>query len=139
MQNLPTLAETCEPSLNCIGGINVEEKEVIDQGRNLGSDAKGNRKQRAIEALLQYPTRAKAAEVTGMSSVTLWRWMKEPAFREALGAARLEAHLQSLGALQQACNPAIGILVRIMRDTEAPAGSRVRAAEAVVKTNPKSF
>jgi hypothetical protein len=38
-----------------------------------------------------------------------------------------------MGRLQQGANPAVGTLFRIMADAQAPAGSRVRAAQCVLE------
>ena len=62
----------------------------------------GTRKTRALQALLQYGTKEKAAQEAGISVVTLWRWLKQPPFQEALHQARREAFSQSTGRLQQA-------------------------------------
>src|SRR5579864_3995262 len=88
----------------------------------------GSRKDRAIMALLQHPTLEKAAEAVSVHPVTLWRWCRQPEFHEALLNARREAFSQAVGRLQQASSAAVGTLLRIMADSNAAAGSRVRAA-----------
>jgi hypothetical protein len=95
--------------------------------------AKGSRKQRAILALLQHLTQEKAAAAVGVHPVTLWRWQQEPAFQEELRQARRAVFMQSMGNLQQLCGAAVGLLAHMIQDNLAPAGSRVRAAETVVK------
>lgn len=87
-----------------------------------------------IVALLEHPTLQKAAAAVGISDVTLWRCMKQPEFAEAYRKARKEAFSQSVGRLQHASNAAVGTLLRVMTDKEAPASSRVRAAEVVLST-----
>ena len=46
---------------------------------------------RAIKALLKYPTIEQVAEVIGVSSRTIFRWLDDPGFRLELGQAEGEA------------------------------------------------
>jgi len=94
------------------------------------SDA--SRQDRIILALLEHPTFEKAAAAVGISDVTLWRWTKKAEFQEAYRKARREAFQQSLARLQHASSATVGTLLRIMTDREAPAASRVRAADSVL-------
>ena len=95
----------------------------------------GNRRQeQLIVALLEHPTLEKAAAAVGVSDVTLWRSLRKPEFAEAYRKARREAFSQSVARLQHASNAAVGTLLRVMTDREAPAASRVRAADVVLQT-----
>jgi hypothetical protein len=87
-----------------------------------------------IVALLEHSTQEKAAAALGISTVTLWRAMQRPEFVEAYRAGRRKAFSQSVARLQQASNAAVGTLLRVMTDQEAPAASRVRAADVVLQT-----
>jgi hypothetical protein len=60
--------------------------------------------------------------------------MQKPEFAEAFRKARREAFSQSVARLQHASNAAVGTLLRVMTDREAPAASRVRAADVVLQT-----
>ncbi len=91
------------------------------------------RQDKLIVALLEHPTLEKAAASIGISDVTLWRWMKKPEFAEAYRKARRDAFSQSVARLQHASSAAVGTLLRIMTDREAPAASRVRAADVVLQ------
>jgi hypothetical protein len=91
------------------------------------------RQERMIVALLEHPTNEKAAVALGISTVTLWRATKKPEFAEAYRKARREAFSQSVARLQHASNAAVGTLLRVMTDREAPAASRVRAADVVLQ------
>jgi hypothetical protein len=62
----------------------------------------------------------------------LWRWQKDPKFQQALRERRREAFSQTVSRLQLASTTAVDTLLAIMADQEAPAGSRVRAAQCVV-------
>ena len=88
-----------------------------------------------IVALLEHPTQEKAAAALGISTVTLWRSMHKPEFAKAYRKARREAFSQSVARLQQASNAAVGTLLRVMTDREAPAASRVRAADVVLQSS----
>lgn len=92
------------------------------------------REDRMIVAILEHPTQEKAAAALGISTVTLWRSMQKPEFAEAYRKARREAFSQSVARLQHASNAAVGTLLRVMTDREAPASSRVRAADVVLQT-----
>jgi hypothetical protein len=98
-----------------------------------------SRKQRAIIALLQYPTTEKAAEAVRRHPTTLRRWLREPEFREALLQARREEHSQSMGRLQHAAQPAVTMLLRIMADTNTPASVRVRAIGTILSQAAKAL
>lgn len=111
----------------------------MEQSDNAPQDSGGSRKEKAIVALLQHATVEKAAEAVGIHPSTLWRWLKQPKFQQALRAARREAFSRSIARLQQASSAAVATLMRIMADPEAPAGSRVRAAQCVVELSQKGF
>lgn len=96
------------------------------------STARSGRKDRAVLALLEHPTVEKAAAAAGISDVTLWRWLQTEEFQTAYRRARREAFSQCVARLQNASNAAVGTLLRVMLDREAPAASRVRAADCVL-------
>ena len=100
---------------------------------NKDTEQNGSRPERIIVALLENPTLEKAAVAVGISSVTLWRWMRRPEFQAEYRKARREAFSQSIARLQHASNAAVGTLLRVMTDREAPAASRVRSADVVLQ------
>jgi hypothetical protein len=93
----------------------------------------GPRKTRAVQALLLYGTKEKAAQEAGINVVTLWRWLKQPPFQEALRQARREAFSQSTGRLQQATPAAVSTLLRVMAGADTPASSKVQASRSVIE------
>jgi hypothetical protein len=111
------------------------EKSPITFHNNAGE----SRKDRAIEALLKYGTKEKAAQEVGIHPATLWRWQKDPKFQQALRERRREAFSQTVSRLQLASTTAVDTLLAIMADQEAPAGSRVRAAQCVVELSHRSL
>jgi hypothetical protein len=86
----------------------------------------------AIVALLSDPGLTGAAKAAGVGKATLWRWMQQPAFREAYRRARREAVEQARARLQQASGEAVEALRDVMNDQEAPHASRVSAARTVL-------
>ena len=99
----------------------------------------GTRKTRAVQALLQYGTKEKAAQEAGINVVTLWRWLKQAPFQEALRQARREAFSQSTGRLQQAAPAAVTTLLRLMTGEDTPPSSKVQASRSVLQFMQKSF
>ena len=87
----------------------------------------------AISALLVNPTMSEAASAAGIGEVTLWRWLRIPAFREQYRLPRREAVSQAVGQLQAACSVAVVALIDISRDVNSPASSRVSAARTVLE------
>jgi hypothetical protein len=112
----------------------MKKNEALDAPSSLG-----NRKTRAILALLQYGTKERAAEEVGVNVVTLWRWLKEPSFQDALRLARREAFSQSTGRLQQATSAAVTTLLRVMSGADSSASSKVQASRSVIDLAQKSF
>ncbi len=90
-------------------------------------------------ALLQHGNKEKAAQEVGVHPATLWRWLKQAKFQQALREARREAFSHCIGRLQQSSSAAVATLWRLMTDPQAPAGSRVRAAQCVLELSQKSF
>src|SRR4051794_31708333 len=91
----------------------------------------GHKQEDAIAALLTQRNIEEAARAAGISVKTLLRWFKVPEFDAAYRAARRAAFSQSLARLQQAAAAAATTLLKVMLDQNAPAASRVRAADAV--------
>src|SRR5436190_717755 len=88
---------------------------------------------KAIEALLQEPTIARAAVVAGASERTLRRWMQLPVFRDALLRGRREAFGQAIGLTQKYAPVAVATLVKVMQDPQSPPSSKVTAAAVLLK------
>ena len=96
------------------------------------SEKLGRKKEEAILALLSQRNIEDAARAVGINPRSLYRWMKEPNFDAAYRAARRSAFSQSTARLQQMCAAAVSTLGKIMVDANAPAASRVRAADSVL-------
>ena len=99
----------------------------------VGHGAKFDRKkEEAIVALLSHPNIEAAARAVGIAPRTLYRWVKEPEFEAACLAARRAAFSQAIARLQQMSGAAVSVLAKIMLDANAPASTRVRAADSVL-------
>jgi transposase-like protein len=92
----------------------------------------GRKKEAAIAALLSQRNIEEAARSIDVVPNTLLRWMKLPEFQEAYREARRAAFGQSIARLQQASSAAVATLLKVMVDANAPAASRVRAADCVL-------
>jgi transposase-like protein len=98
-----------------------------------GPGAKFTRKkEEAIAALLTQRNIEEAAKSIGIGTQTLLRWLKLPEFEKSYREARRAAFCQSIARLQQASSAAVATLLKIMVDTNAPASTRVRAADSVL-------
>ncbi len=106
----------------------------------VGHGAKFGRKiEQAIAALLSHRNVEEAARAVGISANTLLRWTKEPEFDAACREARRTAFSQSIARLQDASGAAVTTVLKIMLDTSAPAGTRLRAAEVVLERAAKAI
>lgn len=92
------------------------------------------KKEQAISCLLQYPTVERAAQAAGVSSITLFRWMKQEDFKTAYEEARRELLTRTIGRIQSAAGEALEVLRGIMNDSTAPISCRVSAARTVLET-----
>jgi hypothetical protein len=99
----------------------------------------GRKKEAAIIALLTARSIEEAARQAGVGLRTLYRWLKEEDFDAAYRDAKRKAFGQAIARLQQMCSAAVSTLGKIMIDTNAPASTRVRAAECVVNLSAKGI
>lgn len=90
------------------------------------------RKRKAIEALLTTCDTTKAAQAAGVSRDTVYRWLKQEVFKNALEAGAKEA-LESLSrSLVSISSKAIETLeAALAYDIKAPS-TRVRAADVIL-------
>jgi IS30 family transposase len=117
----------------------MNQSKPTDKNDDLGNSTKQTRKERAILALLQYPTTEKAAAALNLHPSTLYRWLKQPDFRDKFIAARAAAFTQSLARLQQAAPAATTRLLRLIANDATPAGSAIRACDAILKHAARGF
>lgn len=90
------------------------------------------RQQRAIAALLSFPTITEAARASGISERTLYRWLKEAQFRKELTnqeAERINTAARQLVGLAESALRTINLL---LSDFEVSPSVRLRTAEVVL-------
>ncbi len=96
-------------------------------------DALSPKQEKAILALLQEPTIAKAAASAGVGNRSLVRWLTQDDFSRAYRKARREAFSQAIGLTQHYAPLAVNTLATIMADKTAPSHARVTAASTLLK------
>ena len=91
-----------------------------------------SRQEQALIALLEQPTIKEAAEASGISQPTLFRYLQDTEFREEYQKAKRSLLEAALGDLQKASSEAVSTLREVMADAEAGASSRVAAARSIL-------
>jgi hypothetical protein len=87
-----------------------------------------------VGLLLAGSSPAQAARTAHVPEAHVRQRMDDPAFLRLYAAGQRDAVNRVGTALTAAATLAIGTLVEVMRDVTAPAGARVRASEAVLRT-----
>ena len=90
--------------------------------------------ERAVLALLTASTIKEAAAQAQISEPTLYRWLKEPAFREAWVEARRLAVGEALSPLSRATSRAMQVLLEVMDSPRSVSTAKVSAAWAVLES-----
>jgi hypothetical protein len=126
-----------QPSLRTRKRTGEKESSQLETFQNTPLMARregkfGRKQEEAIAALLSQPTVEQAARAVNIGTRTLLRWLQLPEFKAAYHKARREAFGQATARLQQASGAAVMTLLKIMIDTNAPASTRVRAADSVL-------
>ena len=88
------------------------------------------RQQQAIEALLTADSKADVAAQVGVTDRTIRRWLAEPTFRTALGAARRSALELALCDLSRVARQAARTLARRLRSQDESV--QIRAADRLL-------
>lgn len=90
------------------------------------------RQRRAIESLLTTADKAQAAAAAGVSRNTLYRWLRNPAFKAELDAATGEAIDALSRALVALGDKATATLDGAMSGDDTPITVKVRAADVTL-------
>ena len=90
------------------------------------------RQHRAIVALLAQSTVAAAAVSSGVGQSTIYKWLGEAAFRQALAQAEGAAVAAAGRKLVNLAESALNVLSDVLADPTTPAPVRVRAAETIL-------
>src|SRR5258705_10382045 len=98
------------------------------------TDAEVSKRQAAmIQALLEHPTLAKAAEAAGIPISTVMRWRTMPKFQAAYREARRSLTEEATVLLQKATKLAAVTLIEMMRDRKVAAAVRFSPRSPVLE------
>jgi hypothetical protein len=98
-----------------------------------GEAAINPRQERLIEALLAGNSIIASAKIAGCNEKTARRWLKQNDVQAAYRTAQRVVFNEALSCLMIDIGDARAVLCAIMRDTEAPESSRVRAAQIILE------
>ncbi len=90
------------------------------------------KQRKAVAALLTTGDATAAAQAAGIARDTLYRWMGQPLFLEAVRAAEAQALDDLSRMLVRLGRTAAGTLAKAMSDAATPIATRVRAADATL-------
>ncbi len=90
------------------------------------------RQQQAIAAIVATGDVTIAAQSVGVNRATLYRWMKQPQFVQAVHAAEAEAVEDLSRMLVRLGRTAVATLAKAMSDPATPPATKVRAADATL-------
>ncbi len=97
-----------------------------------GHGEKLSRKQeQAIAALLSADSIKAAANICGVSEVSLWRWLQQPQFQTSYRAARRQIVERAVSELQTATSEAVATLRRNLHCENVNA--EIRAAQIIIE------
>ena len=85
-----------------------------------------------VTAIMTHISNRKAAAALGISERQFYNRTSSPAFKEKLTRARGRVMDNAVALLTGRMNEAIGTMVIIMRDEEAPPQTRLNAASAIM-------
>ena len=91
------------------------------------------KQQKGLLALLSSKNMLAAAKKAGVSRMTMYRWLKDPFFREEFRTQNELVLLDVLLHLQRSSFKAADLLVNIAGNTELPASSRVSACRTIIE------
>ena len=90
------------------------------------------RQQQAIAAIVATGDVTVAAQSVGVNRATLYRWLKQPQFVQAVHAAEADAVEDLSRMLVRLGRTAVATLAKAMSDPATPAATKVRAADATL-------
>ncbi len=99
---------------------------------NVTRDGLSPKQRRAVEALLSTGEVSAAAAASGVTRNTLYRWLKEPLFVQAVRETEARALDELSRLLVRLGRTAAATLAKAMSDPAAPYPTRVRAADATL-------
>ena len=97
------------------------------------NDRFSSKQRLALRLLLEAKTLKQVSQGAGVSDKTLYRWLRQPAFRDALRRLQDEATGQVMRRLLDLASAACGTLEAVMGDDLASGSARVSAARGVLE------
>lgn len=94
---------------------------------------KRGREQKALEALISFPTIKEAAQHSGLSESTLYRYLNDDEFKQAYRNAKKEIMRGVSNSIQMASTIAIDTLIDVMTNPKANAMARVTASSKMLE------
>ena len=94
-----------------------ENDSLSASNRGMSDDLSRNQRL-ALDALMNAPSVAAAARIAGLSECTLWRYLRDPAFRDALKERQAEVNRATTGGLVVLSSKAVGALTKLLDDPE---------------------
>ena len=91
-----------------------------------------SRQKLAIEAIIATGDMTIAAQSVGVNRATLYRWMKQPTFVQAVHVAEADAVEDLSRMLVRLGRTAVATLAKAMSDPATPPATKVRAADATL-------
>lgn len=92
-----------------------------------------SQKEKALAALLTYPTRKEAAKAAGITDRTLRGYLQDPEFREALKAAYNDVMEDATHQAQRLVRKAMLTFESVMDDENETGATRVQAGAKAVE------
>lgn len=98
----------------------MTKKSTAKKLRNVTVPGKrpGTRRTRVLQDLLVGNSIRGAAKNAGLSHVTIYRWLKEPAFAAALAAARRDAFFLAKDLLKVLSENSVAVLARMLKSKD---------------------
>ena len=93
--------------------------------------------EKIIAALMTSATNAEAAKSAGLSLTQLYNRMRNPEFKTKLSEARSRLLDGATAALQARLGEAVDTMTEVMHDPDAPAQTKLNAAEAILRNSLK--
>jgi len=90
------------------------------------------KREKAVMALLEQPTIAKAAEQAGVHESTLYRWLKEHNFQRHLAYTSWQMKNRSINRMRQTMSEAVNLLEKVVKDEKESTHARLAAARTII-------
>jgi hypothetical protein len=91
-----------------------------------------SKQRRAVDVLLATGDVAASAKEIGVNKATLYRWLQQPPFAQAVREGEAQAIDDLSRILVRLGRTASGTLAKAMSDTTTPVASKIRAADVVL-------